>query len=240
MIAIEETTTLGDIVTENLEATSVLEKYRLDYLFGSKKTLSEACSSQGLDRNDVLQDLHNLAVADVTPFSLKDSSITELCQNILETHHQYVKEYIPRLSQLIAKVVQVHGESNPTLREIQHCFASIAAEFMPHLMKEEQILFPFCMELDQSETQPEFHCGSVLGPISVMEADHREAEATLKKLRQLCQDYTPPEWACQTYRTMLTELERFEADFHLHAYKENQLLFPKAVAKEQELAERET
>lgn len=239
MITIEESTTLADIVADNLAATRVLEKHHLNYLFGSRNTLTDACASQGLDWHEIRQDLQNIATVETMPLNLKALSITELCQHIMETHHQYVKESIPRLTQLIDKVCQVHGESNSQLAGVKRCFAGIAAEFMPHLMKEERILFPFCVELDQSLNQPEFHCGSVLGPIRVMESDHRQAEEALKELRQLCQDYLPPEWACQTYRNMLTELERFEADFHLHAYKENEWLFPKAVAREQELAERE-
>ena len=45
-----------------------------------------------------------------------------------------------------------------------------------------------------------------------------------------------PEWACNTYRAMLDGLKQLEGDLHKHIPKENNVLFPKAIGREAELA----
>ncbi|WP_421658272.1 hypothetical protein [Leptothermofonsia sp. ETS-13] len=45
-------------------------------------------------------------------------------------------------------------------------------------------------------------------------------------------EFTPPEWACNTYRALLDALATFEQDIHQHIHKENNVLFPRAIALE--------
>jgi regulator of cell morphogenesis and NO signaling len=65
-----------------------------------------------------------------------------------------------------------------------------------------------------------------------MEFEHDNAGLILAQLRQLTDDYTPPEWACNTYRAMLDALMAFEQDMHQHIHKENNILFPRAITLE--------
>ncbi|HEY9826924.1 MAG TPA: hypothetical protein V6D19_15910, partial [Stenomitos sp.] len=51
--------------------------------------------------------------------------------------------------------------------------------------------------------------------------------------RQLTHDFVPPEGACNTYRALLDALAQFERDMHQHIHKENNILFPQAIALEQ-------
>ena len=54
---------------------------------------------------------------------------------------------MPRLSALIAKVVTVHGERHPELHAIAACYEEARADLEPHMLKEEQVLFPMIREL---------------------------------------------------------------------------------------------
>ena len=67
-----------------------------------------------------------------------------------------------------------------------------------------------------------------------MEFEHDQAGAALKRMRELTDGYTPPDWACNTYRAMLGALARLERDMHQHVHKENNVLFPRAIAMESE------
>jgi regulator of cell morphogenesis and NO signaling len=69
-----------------------------------------------------------------------------------------------------------------------------------------------------------------------MEADHRSAADLLARLRMLTRDFTLPEDACTTYRLCYAELARFESDLHWHVHLENNVLFPRALELEQQLA----
>jgi regulator of cell morphogenesis and NO signaling len=58
--------------------------------------------------------------------------------------------------------------------------------------------------------------------------EHEHAGEALKKLRELTDEFAPPQWACNTYRAMLDGLRELEANMHQHVHKENNVLFVKA------------
>ena len=99
-------------------------------------------------------------------------------------------------------------------------------------MKEEQVLFPMIRELAGAAEPPEFHCGSLQNPISVMLAEHDRAGDLLTTLRSLTDGYVAPADGCASYRALYAGLAELEADTHLHVHKENNLLFPAVVALE--------
>ncbi|RMF42530.1 MAG: iron-sulfur cluster repair di-iron protein [Planctomycetota bacterium] len=229
---------VGQLVAQRPAAASVLERVGIDYCCGGGKTLSEACQAKGIDPADLLD---QVAAAEQKVDQLQtdqrtnwlDRSLTELCDHIEQTHHAYLKEELPRLSELIAKVVTAHGDRHPSLRDVQQVFAALRAELEPHMMKEERILFPAVRQLEQASGQRiAFPFGSVANPILMMEHEHDVAGDALKQLRALTSDYTPPSNACNTYRVMLDSLQRLEADLHQHIHEENNILFPRAMQLE--------
>ena len=76
--------------------------------------------------------------------------MAELIGHIVTQHHAYVKSETPRLEQLLAKVCSVHGQNHPELNVIRETFAGLGQELSMHLMKEENILFPYIIEMEKS------------------------------------------------------------------------------------------
>lgn len=158
-----------------------------------------------------------------------DRSLTELCDHIEQTHHAYLKQELPRLTEMVAKVVDAHGESHPELVTVKEVFATLKAELEPHMFKEEQVLFPAFRQLEQSADDPSFPFGTVANPIRMMEQEHDDAGYALSRLHALTRDYQVPQEACNTYRAMLAGLRQLERDMHRHVHKENSILFPRAI-----------
>jgi regulator of cell morphogenesis and NO signaling len=104
------------------------------------------------------------------------------------------------------------------------------------MMKEERILFPAIRQLAQSAARPGFPFGSVANPIRMMELEHDGAGDALAKIRELTNDYTTPADVCPTYRALIDGLAELERDMHEHVHKENSILFPKAIERENALA----
>jgi regulator of cell morphogenesis and NO signaling len=100
------------------------------------------------------------------------------------------------------------------------------------MLKEEQCLFPIIRQLEISNQAPPAHCGTIANPIRHMESDHDEAGAALERLRELTDGFSPPTWACRTYRALLAALAYFERDMEAHVRKENEILFPRALELE--------
>jgi regulator of cell morphogenesis and NO signaling len=215
----------------------VLDALGVDYCYGGPQTLRGACETRRLDLIDVVSRIerHDEAADESRP-DWADADLLEMIDHIEATHHVFVREALPRLRELAEKVVEAHGARHPELHEVQRTFAAISADLGPHLLKEENVLFPICRELAVANESPSFHCGSVGNPIRVMSSEHDAVGQLLRRLRSLSADYAVPRDACNSYRALFVGLVEFEDDLHLHIHKENNILFPMVLAREAELA----
>ena len=223
-------TTLGDIVTSQPEAARVLERFGLDYCCGGTATLDAACADRGVDQAGVQAALGELG--EPAPADWARMSPATLVDHLEATHHTYLHVELERLHRLADKVEAVHGDRHPELADTRSTFAHLRADLEPHLMKEERVLFPMIRELAAATEMPDFHCGTLRNPISVMLREHDRAGELLAQLRSLTSDYTPPADGCASYGALFDGLKRLEADTHLHVHKENNLLFPAVMAME--------
>ncbi len=227
---IDPATTVGQLVTDRPIRSKIFEKLGIDFCCGGKKPLEEACRAKGLDPATVLAMLDAIDATDgPAPVDADAMTPTQLCDHIEQTHHAYLREELPRLDFMTRKVAAVHGEGEPRLVKIREIFVNFLAEIQSHMFKEEQILFPIIRGLEAGDERAASHCGHVANPIRQMELEHDEAGAALEQFRKLSDNYTPPEWACNTFRALYDALERLERDMHQHVHKENNVLFPKAL-----------
>jgi regulator of cell morphogenesis and NO signaling len=119
------------------------------------------------------------------------------------------------------KVHQVHGDKDARLAKLVEVFTELQQELDAHMAKEEQVLFPLIRA----------GRGAMAGgPVEVMEHEHDDAGAALRRLRELTDDFQAPAEACTTWRALWHGLETLEADMHQHIHLENNILFPRALA----------
>lgn len=232
--------TVADWVLENPGYTRLFERLGIDYCCGGQKTLAAACAEKGLDAYSVAQTLNALSGVDGSALANERDardwtkmSLTDLCDNIEQTHHRYVRDEFPRITNLLEKVARVHGDGHPELHDVQQTFAALGNELLNHLRKEEMMLFPAIRQLDAGLVGAAgLPFGTVANPIRVMIAEHESAGHNMGEIRRLTADYQPPEDACSSYRVLLGALQEWEKDLHQHIHKENNVLFPRAVALE--------
>lgn len=223
-------TKVGDLILAWPQAMRHLEALGIDYCCGGHRPLREACALAGRDAQAVLRDLVAL-VADRggadSPQVWASASLTDLMVHIEATHHAYLKVELPRLATLLEKVLGAHGERHPELDEVFDLLQALTSDMLPHLQKEEQILFPFIRS--QETGQPTEACfPSVQAPIRVMEAEHVVVGDLLARLRACTGGYATPTDGCASFRALYDGLRQLEADTHLHIYLENHLLHPRA------------
>ncbi len=235
-------THLATIVTNLPHSVRVFEKYQLDFCCQGRQSLSQACETRGLSIETVLNELAEVTSLSVrTPHVVNTVEMTpgELIDLIIGRHHAYVRGSLGQIQNHVQKIANVHGTSHPELREIAACFADVVAEMGPHMMAEENVLFPYIREMEIAASSgldlmpPAF--GTVRNPVAMMEAQHESAGGLMARIRFLSHDYTIPDDGCTTYRVTMQELKEFELDLHQHVHLENNILFPKAVALEKQL-----
>ncbi|GAA4471127.1 iron-sulfur cluster repair di-iron protein [Nibrella saemangeumensis] len=236
-----DATTVGEIVAQDIRTAEIFKRLGIDFCCNGKRTLAEASQRAGVPVQEVIEKLGHLPTGKRLPSEQFDRwSPVFLADYIVNVHHGYLYENLPFIEQLAYKVASKHGERFPEVLLIWDTYEALKAELIPHLEKEERVVFPFIRQLVQAErvntSIPVTQIGSLQMPIHVMEAEHDAAGTLLFKLRELTSDYTPPINACNTHRLLYAKLEELETDLMQHIHLENNLLFPKALTLEQELA----
>ena len=230
--------TVREIALEQPSSIRVFERFGIDYCCGGRKPLHQACVELQLSLDQVMEKLQEASgVKEEDDLNRWDqASLAKLIQHIVRRHHTFVRQEIPRLRSLAEKVNSRHGTLHPELSDVNEIFGRAADELTSHLLKEEQVLFPYIARMEHSlamgqELPPSFF-GSVANPIQRMMSEHDVAGDLLARIRKLTSNYAPPEGACPSYRGLLSGLQEFEADLHQHVHLENNILFPRAEAME--------
>ncbi|MBZ5704133.1 MAG: iron-sulfur cluster repair di-iron protein [Acidobacteriia bacterium] len=232
--------TVRELALENPSATRVFEKLGIDYCCGGSQSLEQACRAANLPMDQVLDSLEMAEQAARAAQKVHDwqrEPLADLVAHISSTHHKYTREEIARLGPLFDKVCSVHGKNHPELLQVRVSFRGLAQELTMHMMKEEMVLFPYIVRMEEAVIQnepalpPPF--GSVQNPVAMMEQEHESAGNALRAMRAASAGYTAPPDACVSYQTLYKALAEFEADLHQHIHLENNILFPRAIAMEQ-------
>jgi len=233
-------TTVKDLVSEDFRTAAIFEKHSIDFCCHGNVALEDACAKSGITLDVVQKEIDLLP-----PLVIRDGEnyqgweLDALADEIVRTHHRYVRDSIPVISAHLEKVVHKHGEHHPEVHQIQGWFLEVAEEMIRHMAKEEMVLFPYIKSMAQNNrngtAQEKPHFGTIANPIRMMEAEHVNAGSKTESIRLASGGYTPPADACATFRVTYEELKQFEVDLHKHVHLENNILFPKAIQLEQQL-----
>jgi len=226
--------TVREVATQIPGSTRLFETLQIDYCCAGNRPLTEACASAGVEVDNVMEQLSVLgeSAPGDRAVDFQKLSLTELITHILETHHVFTKSEMGRIRALVTKVIGAHGANHPELLTVGELFQRLCADLEPHMFKEEQILFPYIVRMEQAETVLLAPFGTVKNPIRMMMMEHDTAGDILRKLRAVTADYRVPSDGCSSYQTLYQALEGFEKDLHQHIHLENNVLFPKAVELE--------
>ena len=232
--------TLADIVTKNFKTAGVFERYNLDYCCEGKKTIVQACLENGTDPNLVYSEIEKIDSTKVEiPERVDDWELDYVVDYIMNNHHKYVRYMIPIITAHTEKVASAHSQNHPETKEVAKIFSVVYKDLKQHMMKEEEILFPYIKHLTKvSNDEAKFekpYFGRIGNPINMMELEHQSAGESMYSIRKLTNNYNPPADACETFKICLKELKEFEEDLHKHVHLENNVLFPKAVLLEEQL-----
>lgn len=217
---------LGDLVAERPARARVLEQLGIDYCCHGRRPLDEACDAAGLEVADVAVAL--AAVDDTAGAEIDGLGPVELSDHIIATHHAYLHEELPLLVALAAKVRDVHATRHPELVEVARLVRATSDDLLPHLAKEEQVLFPAIAMAAAGERRIEL--GVIASPIRVLRYEHEQVGELLGLLRGSTHGYEVPADACASYTSLYRRLTELEADTLRHIHLENNVLFPAAEA----------
>src|SRR5438128_10849546 len=155
-----ETATVGDIVAADFRAAGVFEQFGIDFCCGGRRSLSDACQAASADPAALVRALDALppraADDDVTRWPLE-----RLVDHITTEHHAYVRAALPAIAHHLAKLREAHGARHPELTRVASAFERMRVDLEQHLLKEEQVVFPYIRDLAEQAREP---CGVLRSP----------------------------------------------------------------------------
>ena len=234
-MSIQPTDFVCDFAIRNRNAIPLFERLGIDYCCGGQRPLEEACAEAGLDAGSIIEELSRTSeAAQLADLTVKP--LAEICAYICSHHHTITTNELERLGALAEKVVNRHGPNHPELAQVHAAFVRLEGDMRPHMLKEENVLFPFIARLEgelasgSTPTAPFF--GTVQNPIRMMLAEHDVVADLLRELRALTGGFDVPEDGCTSYRALYDGLSAFELLTHEHIHIENNILFPRSVELE--------
>ncbi len=232
---IRMTDTVDSVVVRNLKAAKVLSKHGIDYCSEGGKSIKEACAEANVSFRKLMRTIehaelyHSGGSQDVATFD-----VAALTRYVERYHHKYMYDDIAFLRVNLARLARVYGKEHPELDEMNSVFGTMSADLMIHMQHEEMIVFPYIrLMAKKSKGKPAIYKATV-SPIREAMLDHRKSDPCLRRLAELSHHYQPPHNCGSAYRITYDALKAFESDLHEHLMIENDLLFPKAVALEEQ------
>jgi regulator of cell morphogenesis and NO signaling len=226
-MTITETTTVAAIAATVPSSVKVFQRHGIDFCCGGKKPIGEVCREQGVSLEAVTREIDATERRPSGDTDWAQQPLTALIEHVVAAYHGPLREELPRLEGMAAKVLAAHGDHAPYLRRLNAVVGELADDLRAHMQKEEQVLFPTIRELEDGDaTLPV----PLTAAITVMEEEHDSAGALLAELRALTNGYVAPPWACRTFQALYQGLAELESEMHVHVHLENNILFPRVSA----------
>lgn len=220
---------IGVIVVKFPRAMEILKKYKIDFCCGGDRTLEEAVKEQKLNGQEIIseinEDYNKYVTQETKDRDWTTESYSKLIEHVVNTHHAYLNETLPRLSELTTKILRVHGANHSELAKVHKLLHSLKMELEQHLIKEEEIVFPPVVEYENTGNKETLK--NAVEKIIELEEEHEGAGSILKELREITGNYAVPEDACNSYRMTYKLLEDVEDDTFRHIHLENNIMFPR-------------
>ena len=144
--------TVGELAAQDYRKVEVFKKYGVDFCCGGKKSLSIVCKEKGINQEHLERELHIAETATKLPSQNFSSwELGFLVDYIVNTHHKYVIQSMPLIFEYTQKVSKVHGIQHPETVKAATIFMQVMNELNSHIMKEENILFPYIKQLSESK-----------------------------------------------------------------------------------------
>lgn len=153
----------------------------------------------------------DFSVWETAPFS---ATVDHILQRYHNVHRAQFEELVP----LAQKVAQVHADTFPA--EIAGLLAYMQNELLMHMMKEERMLFPM---INQGVGR-----GAAM-PIGVMMHEHEEHDRAIARLKELTDNFQPPEGACGSWTRLYALAKEMVEDLNDHIHLENDILFARVL-----------
>lgn len=219
MKTLDINTGIGTSIVEYPELVRVYMTYGVDFCCGGQRSVTDAIKEDAKNYDEtlksVLEAVERHVLDEKKSSEYGQLSKPALINEIIKTHHEFLREEMPLISGLLFKLLRVHSANHPELKKLHKTFNLLRIELEAHLVVEEVELFPLILDGKLEEAQM----------LEAVISDHDAAGEILFEMLEITDHFALPDDACTTYRLCYEKLESFIADMYMHVHKENNVLF---------------
>ena len=213
-------------------ATEVFEAFGLDYACSGAMSLEDAAHAEGVDPEAIVAQLRKLKAVEQLE-SWSDRSLTDLIRHLTTQHHRFVRDVLTRISFRLAAL------EDPELAPLRVAIAGLADILLPHLHTEETDVFPAITALEdawQSGRPRPLLENELRRQVWAMEDEHARLGERLRKIRELRMNFENADELPARCLEPLRTVSKLEAHLHEYMFLENSILFPRALAMDEQVA----
>ncbi len=234
---------ISEIVQADYRTAEVFKRYLITYCCGADLSLRAACEARGIDYEFVVKDLEectrNLQLS--AGLSFQKWKIDFLIDFISNVHHAYTYEVLPSLASGLQAFALSHRKKYPELEEVTVLVDKLTSILIVHNKHEDEIIFPYIKQIDRALEKKEAYGNlfvrTLRKPLEGIDREHIQMQEILDSLNGLTNHFAIPEKACTSFQVYYRKLEEFHDNLVQHTYLEHDILFPRAIAIEQQLLE---
>ena len=216
------------VATKDLRDTEIFKSMEIDFW----------CENTGITTVKINAAMENFSLQkNLGCEEIEGLDLDVLIDHITGTHHQFTKEKAVTIYDLAQKVAYRHSEGHPELAKLVTAMFFFLQDLLRHMMREEQILFPNIKQLlknknrSQNDTYTTF--GLIKEWVRIMQKEHQSACKSFKLFNELTNNYSIPQDACSSYKSLFRLMKEFEASFLMLVGIENNILFTRAVLEDE-------
>lgn len=232
---------IHEIINDNYVHASVLFFFGISFYNYSEKTLEQVCSEKGLDLSMVIKNLENEGKNSVIDSrTLQQYPIDLVVEYLKHSHFIFIKHKLPYISKLISELD--NQRTDKVSKDLKFVFPFFVEDFIRHVYEEEDTLFNYITVLHSAlQKKPNvsrLYFAMEKHSIRDYALHHTMDDDEMMGIRDLTSNYTNSDSSDLHLHVIFQELKSFEAELIQHARIENEILFPKALALENEIAQK--
>ncbi len=204
----------------------------------------ESDSKKSIEIYSYLNDLNPEFIIDIincyeNPIKLKPEAFIKyriplIIDYLKKSHQYYINKRLPEIEQNIYNLIKEYEDSKPLLYVFYYFFINYQNELFKHFKEEEDVLFPYAIQLYGKvnfDTEINYSLLKKNKKLAVkFLKEHHQKEKELKTLQNTILKYSPPSKNLSIYHVILYQLKNFQKDLNIHAFIEESVLELKIIS----------
>jgi regulator of cell morphogenesis and NO signaling len=224
--------TVAEVARSIPLSIDLFEDAAIDYCCRGASSLSDAAADAGLDPSALLEAIATLPETASNYRLWSPEPLSHIVDFLMKDHQNSIEQQMPSLRAMIEQAVANHGATSPELGRIARLFEDFATTITSHMLNEECDILPHVERLERAQN------GSMPAPtVRIAQrvlAELVEHERVHGRLRTMGELALQADSDCCTIK-LRRALRQFSRQVHYHVHLENNVLYPRAIAIENDL-----